>query len=69
MECPNCGDNFIPHMENRRMGRNIKGDNVFVYFQMCSKCYEPIIGFKEGNKDKQWFEATDTEDLIILKQR
>jgi len=68
MECPNCGDNFFPRMERRPMGKNIKGDNVFVYFQLCSKCYEPVIGFKEGNKYKQWFEPTETEDLVILKR-
>jgi phage terminase large subunit GpA-like protein len=68
VECPNCGENFIPHMENRPMGKNTKGNNVFVFFQLCSLCHEPVIGFKEGNKDKQWFEPTDTEDLVILKQ-
>jgi hypothetical protein len=30
-------------------------------------CYEPVIGFKEGNKSKQWFEPTDIENLIVLK--
>jgi hypothetical protein len=68
MECPNCGENFIAHMENRPMGRNSKGNNVFVYFQMCRMCYEPVIGFKEGNKYKQWFEPTDIENLIVLKR-
>jgi hypothetical protein len=48
--------------------RSDQGDNVFVFFQLCSICYEPVIGFKEGNKDKQWFDPTDTKDLIILKQ-
>jgi len=60
MECPDCGKNFIPRMERRPMGKNIKGDNAFVYFQLCSKCYEPVIGIKEGNKDKQWFGPTET---------
>lgn len=50
------------------MGKSINGDNVFVYFQLCSKCYEPLIGFKEGNKYKQWFGPTDIEGLIILKR-
>jgi hypothetical protein len=68
MECPNCGENFIAHMENRPMGKNSKGNNVFVYFQICRICYEPVIGFKEGNKHKQWFEPTDIENLIVLKQ-
>lgn len=68
MECPYCGENIFPHMERQPMGKNIKGDNVFVYFQLCSKCYEPIIGVKEGNKHKQWFEPTDIEGLIILKR-
>ena len=35
---------------------------------MCSKCYEPVIGVKEGNKQKQWFEPTEIGDLIILKR-
>lgn len=51
------------------MGKNIKGNNVFVFFQLCSLCYEPVIGFKEGNKDKQWFEPTEIEGLVILKQQ
>jgi hypothetical protein len=41
---------------------------VFVFFQLCNICYEPVIGFKEGNKDKQWFEPTEIDDLVILKQ-
>ena len=40
---------------------------MYLFFSSCV-VYAMNQGFKEGNEDKQWFESTDTDDLVILKQ-
>jgi hypothetical protein len=51
------------------MGKNIKGNNVFVFFQLCSLCYEPVIGFKEGNKDKQWLLNLSYQLMLMVNEQ
>jgi hypothetical protein len=48
MKCPTCDISFFPDMQFSAIGRNGKGQYVYVYYQMCPECKEPIIGVKEG---------------------
>ena len=54
--------------KDERWVRTLRGI-MFLFASKCvAKCYEPVIGFKEGNKHKQWFEPTDIENLVIFKR-
>lgn len=47
MECPNCQTTFYPQMHTQLIGSNSRGMNVFVYYQMCPECKEPVVGVRE----------------------
>jgi hypothetical protein len=46
------------------MGSNTRGMYVFVYYQLCSKCKEPIVGVKE-QEDLDAMNI-DIKDLTVL---
>jgi hypothetical protein len=46
------------------MGSNTRGLYVFVYYQLCPNCKEPIVGVKE-QKDLDALNI-DIKDLILL---
>jgi hypothetical protein len=64
MECPNCQTSFYPQMRTHLIGTNSRGMNVFVYYQLCSKCKEPIVGVREL-KDLLAL-SIDVQELTLL---
>jgi transcription initiation factor IIE alpha subunit len=48
------------------MGSNTRGMYVFVYYQLCPKCKEPIVGVKE-QEDLDALNI-DIKDLTILRK-
>jgi hypothetical protein len=53
-------------MSNLIIGKNGKNNNVFIYYQICPECREPIIGLKESLKGEVYLNPNDVEGLIIL---
>jgi hypothetical protein len=53
-------------MSNLFIGKNGKNNNVFIYYQICPECREPIIGLKESLKGEVYLNPNDVEGLIIL---
>jgi hypothetical protein len=49
LKCTNCQTIFVPQMRTQLMGSNTRGMYVFVYYQLCPSCKEPIVGVKEQN--------------------
>ena len=64
VECSNCQTNFYPQMRTKLIGSNSRGMNVFVYYQLCPKCKEPIVGVREL-KDLLAL-SIDVQDLTLL---
>ena len=62
--CANCQTIFVPQMCTQLMGSNTRGLYVFVYYQLCPNCKEPIVGVKE-QKDLDALNI-DIKDLILL---
>ena len=69
MKCPACQVSFHPQMHNTLVGTNANNTNVYVYFQMCPDCKEPIIGVKEAKKDEFFLLASDVQGLILLTRQ
>lgn len=64
MECPTCGVSFHPQMSNTLIGQNSKGIQVYVFYQICPGCKEPIVGIRE-KRQEEFF--VSTSDVIGLK--
>jgi hypothetical protein len=64
--CSNCQISFVPQMRTQLMGTNTRGMYVFVYYQLCPKCKEPIVGVKE-QKDLVALNI-DIKDLTLLRK-
>jgi hypothetical protein len=62
MKCPTCDISFFPDMQFSAIGRNGRKEYVYVYYQMCPECKEPIIGLKEGSP------SGSTEHMTILRK-
>jgi transcription initiation factor IIE alpha subunit len=62
--CANCQTIFVLQMRTQLMGSNSKAMYVFVYYQLCPNCKEPIVGVKE-QKDLDALNI-DIKDLILL---
>jgi len=45
--CQTYEANFHPYTNNAVIEKNRKSNNVFIYYQMCPECREPVIGIKE----------------------
>jgi len=56
-------------MHNTLVGTNANNANVYVYFQICPDCKEPVIGTKEAKKDEFFLLASDVQDLILLTRQ
>lgn len=65
MKCPSCKENFHPQMNNHFIGMNSKKKYVFVYFQMCPACKNPVLGTKES--DKGFLLNSETDDIQLLQ--
>jgi hypothetical protein len=44
---PSCQTIFVLQMRTQLLGTNTRGMYVFVYYQLCPNCKEPVIGVKE----------------------
>jgi hypothetical protein len=64
MECPNCQTSFYPPMHTQLVGSNSRRMNVFVDYQMCPECKEPVVGVREL-KDLLAL-SIDVQDLTLL---
>jgi hypothetical protein len=64
--CSNCQTSFVPQMRTQLIGTNTRGMYVFVYYQLCPKCKEPIVGVKE-QKDLVALNI-DIKDLTLLRK-
>jgi hypothetical protein len=51
-------------MRTQLMGSNTRGMYVFVYYQLCPNCKEPIVGVRE-QKDLDAMNI-DVQDLTLL---
>jgi len=49
-------------MQFSAIGRNGKGHYVYVYYQICPECKEPIVGIKEGGP------SNNVEGITLLKR-
>jgi hypothetical protein len=54
-------------MRNSLIGTNAKGVSVYVYYQMCPECKEPIVRVREKRQD-EFLSASpyDVQNLILL---
>lgn len=52
-------------MNNHFIGMNSKKKYVFVYFQMCPACKNPVLGTKES--DKGFLLNSETDDIQLLQ--
>jgi hypothetical protein len=66
--CSNCQISFVPQMRTQLMGSNNSGMYVFVYYQLCPNCKEPIVGVKEQN-DLDALNSDIKELKILTKPR
>lgn len=64
MICPNCQTNFYPQMHTQLIGSNSRGMNVFIYYQLCPECKEPVVGVREL-KDLLAL-SIDVQELTLL---
>jgi hypothetical protein len=64
MICPNCQTNFYPQMHTQLIGSNSRDMNVFIYYQMCPECKEPVVGVREL-KDLLAL-SIDVQELTLL---
>lgn len=48
------------------IGKNARNNGVFVYYQICPECKEPIVGIKESLKGEVYLNPNEVEGLVIL---
>jgi hypothetical protein len=53
-------------MTNLLIGKNGRNNNVFIYYQICPECREPIVGIKESLKGEVYLNPNDVEGLVIF---
>ncbi len=66
MECPICQTNLHPNMNNALIGKNLRNVSIFVYYQICPECGEPIVGIKESPMGEIYMNPKNTEGLVFL---
>lgn len=66
MNCPVCDTVFHPNMKNIFIGKNQMNIGIFIYYQICSECGEPIIGVKESSKGEIYMNPSNIEGIIFL---
>ena len=69
LTCPICQSKFHPHMNNSIVGKNARNNTIFVYYQICPECKEPIIGIKESIKGEIYLNPNDVEGLVLISNR
>jgi hypothetical protein len=69
LTCPNCNVAFHPQFFQQLVGfKKASLDSVYVYFQLCPKCDEPIIGYKEF-KSGQFPTLLDMESVLLMTRQ
>ena len=68
MECPTCQSQFHSNMRNTLVGKNKRNASIFVYFQICPECDEPIVGIKEATRGEVYMNPNNIEDLALLRK-
>jgi hypothetical protein len=53
-------------MSNLFIGKNGRNNSVFIYYQICPECREPIVGLREAVKGEVYLNPNDVEGLFIL---
>jgi hypothetical protein len=53
-------------MNNALIGKNQRNVSIFVYYQICPECGEPIVGIKESSIGEIYMNPKNTEDLVFL---
>jgi hypothetical protein len=53
-------------MSNIFIGKTGRNNSVFIYYQICPECREPIVGLKESIKGEVFLNPNDVEGLVIL---
>lgn len=53
-------------MNNTLVGKNRNNNSVFLYYQLCPECKEPIIGIVEAAKGEAYLSPNDIDGLILL---
>jgi hypothetical protein len=66
MLCPTCQMNIHPQMSNVFIGKNGRNSGVFIYYQICPECKEPVVGIKESLKGEVYLNPNEVEGLVIL---
>jgi hypothetical protein len=51
------------------VGKNARNNTIFVYYQICPECREPIIGIKESIKGEIYLNPNDVENLVLISNR
>lgn len=62
LECPSCSIHLYPQMRSALIGLK-EGKAVNVFYQLCPKCNEPIVGTIMG---LSWLSDDDKDKLTIL---
>jgi hypothetical protein len=50
MKCLSCNNLFHPQMGFHFLGFNKRQNSVYVYYQLCPSCKEPVVGIYESQK-------------------
>ena len=56
-------------MQSMLTGPNAKGINVYVFYQICPECREPIVGVREKRQNKTFVLSSDVQDLALLTKQ
>ena len=57
-------------MNNSFIGKNIRNISLFIYYQICPECEEPIVGIKESSKGELYMNPNDVKGLtFLIKER
>lgn len=66
MKCPTCQIPLNPNMNNALIGKNKRNTSLFVYYQICPECGEPIVGIKESSRGELYMNPNDVEGMVFL---
>jgi hypothetical protein len=55
-----------PNMNNSLIGKNKRNTSLFVYYQVCPECGEPIVGIKESSRGELYMNPNDVEGMVFL---
>ena len=69
VECPHCKSNFHPKMRNFSLGLNKDNKHIYVYYQICPRCEDSIVGIKVLKDGQSICNPNDTEDLVLLHHK